>query len=136
MDGELELIPGVIDAFQDFLNQKNIKITLLSGAWSQEFVNLLYPGFDAATSSHSIIIGAETIYSPFALQAFSETLFSIFHREKAQDTVALIGAKKLYFGVGGSLDDFIAEAKRRGAKVETLREEAGGVRRGVVRCSV
>lgn len=134
IEGELELIPGVIEAFQEFLQQNNINMTFLSGAWSQEFIDLLYISSSLESPLETIILGAETIYSPFALQTFTETIFSIFEREQTNDVVALVGAKKLYFGVGGSLDDFVEEARRRGATVTNLREEADGVRRGVVRC--
>ena len=136
IEGELELVPGVIGAFQEFLQQRSIDMTFLSGAWSQEFVDLLYSCNPLESPLKSIILGAETIYSPFALQAFTETVFSIFERERANDAVALVGAKKLYFGVGGSLDDFVEEATRRGGTITSLREEADGIRRGVVRCIV
>ncbi|KAM0634674.1 hypothetical protein ACHAPW_002421 [Verticillium nonalfalfae] len=141
-EGELELTPEVIAAFESFLASSNISLSFLSGGWSQELVELLY-GSDVASYSangefDSLLIGAETIYSPFALDAFNEMVLAILSREKAERAgckcQALVGAKRLYFGVGGSLDDFIAKARGKGAIVTQLREEAEGVRRGVVRC--
>ncbi|KAG7131496.1 Histidine protein methyltransferase 1 like [Verticillium longisporum] len=141
-EGELELTPEVIAAFEAFLASSNISLRFLSGGWSQELVELLY-GSDVASHSasgefDSLLIGAETIYSPFALDAFNEMVLAILSREKAERAgckcQALVGAKRLYFGVGGSLDDFIAKARGKGAVVTQLREEAEGVRRGVVRC--
>ncbi|RGP72820.1 hypothetical protein FSPOR_2567 [Fusarium sporotrichioides] len=138
IEGEVELGPDVLAAFQQSLQESNITLSFVSGAWSQEFVELLYTlpsGSDQPNAT--LILGAETIYSPFALQAFLETLFLILERERdteGSQAGAYIGAKRLYFGVGGSLDDFIDKARQKGAKVEQLREEAEGVRRGVVEC--
>lgn len=140
-DDELELTPEVLQAFQDFLTQTNMTLAFLSGAWSPELVAMIYdePRADAAAMS-TLLLGAETIYSPFALAAFTEMTFSILEREQkstdARRTAAYIAAKRLYFGVGGSLDDFIEGARQRGGLIDTLREETEGVRRGVVRCTL
>ncbi|TQW06789.1 Mni1p protein [Cordyceps javanica] len=145
LDDELELLPEVIAAFQSYLIANRISLTFLSGAWSPEFIETMYNGTpdEAAgfnTAAATLLLGAETIYSPFALQAFMRTTFAILQREKEkQDTspaVALVAAKKMYFGVGGSLDDFVDQARDCGGHVITLREEADGVRRGVVKCTL
>ncbi|KAI1109160.1 hypothetical protein F5Y14DRAFT_433486 [Nemania sp. NC0429] len=139
-EGELDLTPEIVEAFQAFLSAGKISLLFFSGAWSPEFVGLITnaqshadgPGAEQAT----IIIGAETIYSPFALSSFLETTLALMQHEKSHGKVAevLVGAKRLYFGVGGSLDDFVVQFRARGAFVEQLREETEGVRRGVVRC--
>ncbi|KAI1504339.1 hypothetical protein F5X99DRAFT_36057 [Biscogniauxia marginata] len=137
-EGEFDLTPEILDAFQSFLFNRKISLRFFSGAWSPEFVELLTSAEESAVGLRqaTVILGAETIYSPFALSAFTQTVFSLMEHEKAQGNTAeaLVGAKKLYFGVGGSLDDFIIQARDRGATVEQLREETEGVRRGVVRC--
>ncbi|KAF5632218.1 MNI1 s-adenosylmethionine-dependent methyltransferase of the seven beta-strand family [Fusarium sp. NRRL 52700] len=138
IEGEVELGPDVLAAFEQSLKEANVTLSFVSGAWSQEFVDLIY----TLPSSHdqvmnTLLLGAETIYSPFALQAFLGTLFSILEKEKktnGNEAAALVGAKRLYFGVGGSLDDFVDKARQKGARVEQLREEVEGVRRGVVQC--
>jgi protein-histidine N-methyltransferase len=138
-EGELELSPEVIGAFQEFLTSRGISLCFLSGGWSPEFVELLY-AHAARTETHStLVLGAETIYSPSALQAFAETTLSILNREQAAgatSAVALVGAKQHYFGVGGSLEDFVIEVQGRGATVARLRQETAGVRRGVISCTV
>ncbi|KAM0286932.1 hypothetical protein ACHAQH_000616 [Verticillium albo-atrum] len=141
-EGELELTPDVIAAFQAFLTSSNISLNFVSGGWSHELVELLYGssvvGESTSDGFDSLVLGAETIYSPFALDAFNEMVLAILSREQIEragcQCQALVGAKRLYFGVGGSLDDFIAKARGKGATVTQLREEAEGVRRGVVRC--
>ncbi|KAM5356328.1 hypothetical protein ACJ41O_002974 [Fusarium nematophilum] len=138
IEGEVELGPEVLSAFQQCLLESNITLSIVSGAWSQEFVDLVYalPGGDSQPRS-TLLLGAETIYSPFALQAFLETTFCILEREQStqgSEAGAYVAAKRLYFGVGGSLDDFINKAREKGAVVDQLREETEGVRRGVVEC--
>ncbi|KAI2618462.1 hypothetical protein GGR54DRAFT_156896 [Hypoxylon sp. NC1633] len=141
-EGELDLTPEVLQAFQEFLSDRNISLSFFSGSWSKEFVDLIGHDETAETENRhrrqTVILGAETIYSPFALGAFTQTVFSLIEQERARGDVAeaLVGAKKLYFGVGGSLDDFVTKARELGANVEELREETEGVRRGVVRCSL
>ncbi|CAJ2501023.1 Uu.00g038760.m01.CDS01 [Anthostomella pinea] len=141
-EGELELTPEVLTAFQTYLLGANFSLLFFSGGWSAEFVDLVtsadIPAAETDLKQVTIIIGAETIYSPFALGAFTQTIFSLMEHDKAKghEAEALVGAKKLYFGVGGSLDDFVVQARDRGAIVEQVREEMEGVRRGVVRCSL
>lgn len=140
IDGELELSPAILQAFETFLSSSGIHLSFVSGAWSPEFIGCLYdlPAFSAAESPapRTLMIGAETIYSPFALQAFAQTVFAVLERERASGATAAayVAAKRLYFGVGGSLDDFVDLARSKGATVTELREESEGVRRGVVHC--
>lgn len=148
-EGELDLTPELLEAFVDSLSSRKISLHFFSGAWSPEFVDLVVEKTAAAAAAAgdgaagagakrraTVVIGAETIYSPFALDAFTQTLFALMEDEKARgnSAEALVGAKKLYFGVGGSLDDFVAKANELGTHTEQVWEETEGVRRGVVRC--
>ena len=129
---DIELTPQVLAAFESYLIAEGITLSFVSGGWSPEFVELLY-SFSGGEAD-VMVLGAETIYSPFALNAFVEIMFALLRREDR--AVAVVAAKRLYFGVGGSLDDFIEKAKALGADVVQLREEADGVRRGVVQCTL
>lgn len=140
-DGELELTPEVLDAFRQSLSSHRITLSFLSGAWSPDLVDLLYRSTvpaDLPATTKTLLLGSETIYSPFALESFSIALLSILQRERGDrpngKARALIAAKRLYFGVGGSLDDFIDKMRGLGASVRTLFEETQGVHRGVVEC--
>lgn len=142
-DGELELTPEIIEEFRAFLESSHITLSFLSGAWSQEFLDLLYQSKSqsaTALTERALVLGAETIYSPFALASFTETLLAILRKERDTtpdgQAAAMVAAKRVYFGVGGSLDDFVSKMQNLGASVEALREESYGVRRGVVRCSL
>lgn len=140
-DGELELSPEVLGGFKQSLSSNQITLSFLSGAWSSEFVELLYRSgipADLPDTTKTLLLGSETIYSPFALESFSGALLSILQRERREraggEARALIAAKRLYFGVGGSLDDFVDRMRGLGASIRTLFEETQGVHRGVVEC--
>ncbi|KLU87689.1 hypothetical protein MAPG_06683 [Magnaporthiopsis poae ATCC 64411] len=143
--GELELSDDVKAAFVSFLETSKISLSFVSGGWSPAFVELLYgQGLSVPSqpvgSSSTLVVGAETIYSPFALGAFADTLLAVLRRERAErpdgGATSIVAAKRLYFGVGGSLDDFVERITSEGADVHWLGEETEGVRRGVVQCSL
>ncbi|RYP30150.1 hypothetical protein DL767_006398 [Monosporascus sp. MG133] len=131
-EGEVDFSPEVLDAFVEFLSSRKITLHFFSGGWSPEFVDLVTSAdatrTEAGSKQTTVIVGAETIYSPFALDAFTQTLFALMREEKARGnpSEALVGAKKLYFGVGGSLDDFVAKANDLGADTEQVWEETEG----------
>uniref|UniRef100_L2G7R8 protein-histidine N-methyltransferase n=1 Tax=Colletotrichum fructicola (strain Nara gc5) TaxID=1213859 RepID=L2G7R8_COLFN len=124
LEDELELTPEVLQQFQDFLASSHISLNFISGGWSQELIDLLYESqskLDQQTHESdninkdfdTLLIGAETIYSPFALEAFNEMVFAILSKEKAERGGS---------GCGGSQ--------------EAIAEETEGVRRGVVSCTL
>ncbi|TVY78308.1 Versiconal hemiacetal acetate esterase, partial [Lachnellula suecica] len=105
IEGELELSPEVLQEFSASLKSFNIQLSFFSGAWSPEFVDIVNQ--DApSTTTRLTVIGAETIYSPAALNSFAETLMSLLSIGEAGEKTALVAAKKVYFGVGGSMEDF------------------------------
>ncbi|KAJ4394218.1 hypothetical protein N0V93_003435 [Gnomoniopsis smithogilvyi] len=147
VDGELEINEHVVESFKTFLASYNISVSFVSGGWSPDFVELIYGDRasaaqinDDCATGHTLIMGAETIYSPFALSSFTETLLSMLQRERdgpsGRQAVAIVAAKRLYFGVGGSLDDFVDRIRGLGVTVSMMREETEGVRRGVVKCNL
>lgn len=144
VEGELEINDHVTESFKAFLTSCNISLSFVSGGWSREFVDLVYTASPALSGNcaprRTLVMGAETIYSPFALTSFTETLLSILTKERngqpSRQAVAIIAAKRLYFGVGGSLDDFVDKIRDLGTTVTMVREETEGVRRGVVKCNL
>lgn len=125
----LALSPALLDSFRTALTTRNIELTLLSGSWSlPEYLPCI-----PAPTGNTLILASETIYSPAALVSFSQILRQLLSRVGAGR--ALVAAKKMYFGVGGGVDEFQAEAARRGMASEEVEFEElgkGGVRRCVV----
>lgn len=131
VEGELELDETVLNDFLASLKSCGITLSFFSGAWSPEFVSLVV-GNMASEPIRLTIIGAETIYSPAALKSFADTLVALLETMPSNDKTALVAAKKVYFGVGGSMEDFCDAVRARSARVEQIREESDGVRRSVV----
>lgn len=132
-EGELDIDEGVVNEFLGDLKKHGISLSLFSGAWSPEFVRLVGENMTSGGPSRLTILGAETIYSPYALKSFAETLMGILELLPGEEKIALVAAKKVYFGVGGSMEDFCEMVRGKGALVEQIREESDGVRRAVVK---
>jgi hypothetical protein len=134
-EGELEINESLLSSFQSDITDRSIHLNFISGAWSPAFVSLVSPTPKNPANSKEgglLIIAAETIYSPFALQSFTEALMNILQTGVVGKTRGLVGAKKVYFGVGGSIEDFIEEVAKRDGTITQIREEEDGVRRAVV----
>jgi protein-histidine N-methyltransferase len=131
--GDLYLTPQLLSAFTTHLTSTGLSLSLLSGSWTPvpTFLSLI----PSTPALDTFILGSETIYSPASLSAFAETIVALMGRVKAGK--AVVAAKKVYFGVGGSVDAFRAQCAERGAvawevEFEGLESGSGGVRRCLV----
>ncbi|PYH46660.1 protein-histidine N-methyltransferase [Aspergillus saccharolyticus JOP 1030-1] len=108
-DELLDISTELVERFQRDLERRGITVDFVSGAWSPEFVNLVFSS-DKESRSDALVLASETIYSPASLQAFSDTLLALLRRpvQEGVSSKALIAAKKVYFGVGGGVDEFLA----------------------------
>ncbi|KAF9894226.1 hypothetical protein FE257_007728 [Aspergillus nanangensis] len=109
---ELDITPELVERFERDLADKGITVDFISGAWSDAFVDLVYSSIDQGLRK-TWVLASETIYSPASLSAFSETLLSLLCRsaESGGSSRALVAAKKVYFGVGGGVDEFLTVFK-------------------------
>lgn len=107
-DEELDITPELVQEFRNDLAQRGISVDFVSGAWSPEFVDLVFSSGEGARKT--LVLASETIYSPASLAAFSETLLALLLRSNTSSlkSRALVAAKKVYFGVGGGVDEFLA----------------------------
>ena len=135
IEGELEIDEALVQEFLAALETRQIKLCFFSGAWGPEFVHLVTQTM-GLSPAHLMIIGAETIYSPFALRSFAGTLMDLLDTMPGIKKAALVAAKKVYFGVGGSMEDFCDAVRARRGLVEHIREESDGVRRAVVEVKI
>ena len=133
-EGELEIDSEVINRFMESLKAQSVSLSFYSGAWCPEFVALVSQRSQSSCGK-LMVVGAETIYSPAALASFGEALMSLLGQQSTEG-IALIAAKKVYFGVGGSMEDFCDLVRAKGAGVEQIREESDGVRRAVVEVKI
>ena len=124
--GDLEITPDLLSCFLDDLSSKNIHVSGISGAWNHAFNNLIRP-FDhlqRQRATETIVLASETIYSPASIRAFSDTLLSVLGQGKASGgtAIAFIAAKRIYFGVGGGVDEFLGILEELGAEAKTVWE--------------
>jgi protein-histidine N-methyltransferase len=127
---DLYLTPALKEAFKSHLSSTGITLTLLSGSWTPtpHLLSLIPSSPDLNT----FILASETIYSPSSLNAFTEAMVALMKRVKTGK--AVVAAKRVYFGVGGSVDEFRGECARRGCVAYEMDFE--GLDEGVRRCLV
>lgn len=82
-----------------------------------------------------VILAAETIYSPASTDAFVDILAILLKRVKMAK--AMIGAKRIYFGVGGSVDGLKEACREKGAVAYEIENHGvPGMERGVGRALI
>lgn len=108
--GELEVTPSLVQQFTNDMKSKGITLVFLSGPWSSDLASMIPT---SAPDSGSLILAAETIYSPGSTTAFVQILVTLLKRVKMAK--AMIGAKRIYFGVGGSVDGLKEACREEGA---------------------
>lgn len=130
--GDLEITPALIERFKADLASKNIIINFLSGPWSSTLADLIP---QSAPDMGLVILAAETIYSPASTVAFVDLLAILLKRVKMAK--AMIGAKRMYFGVGGSVDGLKAACRDKGAVAYEIENHGvpgmeGGIGRALI----
>jgi protein-histidine N-methyltransferase len=147
-EGELELNTTLHAHILSTLHYAGISIDFISGGWGDGFVEQIFPSSSSSISGSNsrkrplLLLSSETLYSPASLDAFVGTLLPLLRRSSSGDnhtnneqnkdhkSLALVAAKRLYFGVGGGVDEFARQVERKGGQV---REEWDIVDAGVGR---
>ena len=130
-EADMEVDEELVKKTLQELEEMNIEIDFISGAWGERFVELLdLSDQDPGSKSSLVVLASETIYSPESLGVFSQTVLEILGRSGKDDQqwkLALIAAKKVYFGVGGGVQEFEQELQKRGGRMKTALDinEAG-----------
>jgi protein-histidine N-methyltransferase len=109
--GDLEITPELTSMFLDAVDRVGIHLTFVSGSWvpARPFLESI----PTSRSLNTLVLASETIYSPKALSDFAAVLVGILRIVLLGK--AVIAAKRVYFGVGGSVDAFKAECTKNGA---------------------
>ncbi|KAI5963577.1 uncharacterized protein KGF55_002457 [Candida pseudojiufengensis] len=108
---ELFITTNLINEFLKQLKDSNTEIKLISGSWGKEFNDLV-------SKYHiNFIISSETIYSTVTLPIVAESIKIIlsdsatFFKNNGKTFMCLLAAKNIYFGVGGSIVEFLSHFK-------------------------
>lgn len=113
--GELDLDAELLAAFLADLASHSIKLNLYFGSWRSWQLPQTY----------DLVLSSETVYEPASLPA----LVSLLHSTGGQ---RLIAAKRVYFGVGGGIREFVQELERAAGSAETVWETSTGVARAIL----
>lgn len=72
----------------------------------------------------TLVLASETIYSLATLSSFVDTLLSVLQTSVAggASPVGLVAAKKVYFGVGSGVDEFVRVLAEHGGKANVVWE--------------
>lgn len=133
-NGELYITPEILSAFKRVMNETGITMTFISGSWTP--IDALLEMVPSSPDLNTFILGSETIYSPASLTAFTDAIVALMGRVKTGKT--MVAAKRVYFGVGGSVDGFREACAQRGCVAYEMEFEGlgdgsdGGVRRCLV----
>ena len=132
--GDSEAFDELGQNFLDFLHRCNVAIRAISGSWGPGFSAMALPE-SSETSKDVLILASETIYSPASTRAFTQTLLDLLRRseEAGGKARALVAAKRVYFGVGGSVDDFLNVLRELGGEAKVV-WTTEGLGNGVGRC--
>ncbi|KAL8742125.1 MAG: hypothetical protein Q9184_008301 [Pyrenodesmia sp. 2 TL-2023] len=134
--GDLEITPALLSSFKAVLAERNIHIRPVAGRWGTMLAALIFPASDRPPGE-TLVLASETIYSPESTVAFTICLEDMMRRSEEvgerRRASWLVAAKKMYFGVGGGVDEFLAMLRdRRGdGKLVWETEE---IESGVGRC--
>ena len=133
-NGELYITPEILSTFKKAVSEIGIIMTFISGSWTP--VDKLLEMIPSSSDLNTFILGSETIYSPASLTAFTDAIVALMGRVKTGK--AIVAAKRVYFGVGGSVDGFREACAQRGCVAYEMEFEGlgdgndGGVRRCLV----
>ncbi|KAF2454636.1 hypothetical protein BDY21DRAFT_352318 [Lineolata rhizophorae] len=128
--GDLEITPQICASFLESLREQNLILNLVSGSWTPPTAFL--PLIPVSQDMNTLVLASETIYSPSSLSAFTEVLVGILERVRMGK--AMVAAKRVYFGVGGSVSAFKQEAAGRKAVAYEIENADIIGRNGVQRC--
>lgn len=138
VENELLLTSALLDSFLNDITKRGINLTLMSGTWGRDFYNML--SSEICRTNDLLVLSSETIYQPDMLPVISELLLEILRPdlEPLNSSVkALVAAKDIYFGVGGSVIEFQnymqkrINAKKLDLTLQTFKVQAG-LKRSIV----
>lgn len=139
---EVEITPELLARFKDDLATYNISVSAISGSWGVDFDNLAQTLLEDRARSRlveeptrTLILASETIYSLKSIHAFASTALGLLNLSynSVQNSKVMVAAKKVYFGVGGGVDEFMKALQGTRGKARVVWEtEGAGVGRVIL----
>ena len=132
-DIDLEELSQLVAGTTETFNSNSTTVDLISGAWGEDLVDLIKPEPSGLTRGWNLLVlASETIYSPDTLSAFCDTVLALLKGYPSR-AKAFIAAKRIYFGVGGGVDEFVKAIEQKGGLSHTILEvTTAGVNRVIL----
>ncbi|EGV66533.1 hypothetical protein CANTEDRAFT_128933 [Yamadazyma tenuis ATCC 10573] len=121
---EFRITAEVVAEFETDLAASHVELVLISGSWGERFLQLVQH------TAIDLVVTCETIYSLESLPVLSTMVIELVKRTRGAK--ALVGAKNYYFGVGGSVAEFVRYVKTHSDLEVTVREVSSQLKRSVV----
>ena len=120
--GDISINTELVNAFRHWLDQNKIQIFGISGPWNTIFEEMV----NTKLQGQKLILASETIYQPESVEPFVKVLLGLMKNEVSteQHNQALVAAKKVYFGVGGGIDEFLSCLMQAGGDSNTVWESS------------
>lgn len=136
-EGEIDITEAILVRFESWMQENQLTVSFISGSWCRTFMEIVHDTLPSLRNETNIVLTSETIYSPAILPVVSEIMVELSAAEEAAraDSVTLLAAKDIYFGVGGSIVECRQYLETRGARVETT-SIAGNFKRSVLSISL
>jgi len=102
LPGDLDVSDELKVEFAEDLERRGIELAFVSGGWDNGMLETLndYTG----DQGFDLVLASETTYSPETMPEFAGVLLGSLKKRSAR---GLVAAKRIYFGVGGSVEDFV-----------------------------
>ena len=117
LSDEVTITADLKSRFLAKLKDIGIEFEFLVGAWGERLQNYL--------GKYDLILSSEGIYSPSSLPQFTSVLVTCLAEH------ALVASKKVYFGVGGGVTEFLDELAKHN-RTGSIVWEGGQVGRVII----
>lgn len=155
---DIEIDTQLLDEFRADIAAYGLSFTFISGDWCPEWADLAFPQAKETQEEedeeeavgpvigrgYTLVFSSETIYCAESVPQFVNTLVTLLDRaaehhheptDEYRNPKAVVSAKKLYFGLDGGVDHFMAVLKDRAGERVSVTQKADipdeGVGRGV-----
>ncbi|KAH3667286.1 hypothetical protein OGAPHI_002935 [Ogataea philodendri] len=97
---EIDVTEQLVARFKEQLDSQQIGVSFVSGSWGRGFATQL----DRLVTAPTLAVSSETIYSPQHLPVVAQLITDLTRTSSCR---SLVAAKDIYFGVGGSVTEFL-----------------------------
>lgn len=114
-EGDIDTTPALVEKFIEDTIARGVHLRFCSGGWGREMVGLLGEG------AYDLVLASETVYQPETIPWFVDTMCSVLK----EGGKALVAAKRLYFGVGGGVEEFLRSLEAQAGWRSVIVAQAG-----------